>query len=185
MEQLTSSKLGKEKDKAVYRHFVYLTYIQSTSCEMPDWMKHKPESRLLGEKYQQPHDTTVMAESEEELKSQKMTVKKESEKADLKLNVGTTRIMASSPITSWQIEVEKSGSRYRFYFLGLQNHCGWECHREIKGYLLLGKKAMTYLDSILKSRDISLPTKVHIVKAVVFPVVIYRCESWTIKKAEH
>ena len=185
MEQWTGSKLGKEKDKAVYRHFVYLTYIQSTSCEMPDWMKHKPESRLLGEKYQQPHDTTVMAESEEELKNLLMKVKEESEKAGLNLTIQKTKVMASSPITSWQIEVEKSGSRYRFYFLGLQNHCGWECHREIKGCLLLGKKAMTYLDSILKSRDITLPTKVHTVKAMAFPVVMYRCESWAIRKAEH
>ena len=98
MEQLTDSKLGKEKDKAVYCHSVYLTYIQSISCEMPSWIRHKPESRLLGEKYQQPHDTTVMAESEEELKSLLMKVKEESEKVGLKLNIQDTKIVASGPI---------------------------------------------------------------------------------------
>ena len=118
MEQLTDSKLGKEKDKAVYCHSVYLTYIQSISCEMPSWIRHKPESRLLGEKYQQPHDTTVMAESEEELKSQEMTVKKESERADLKLSVGTTEIMVSGPVTSWQIEGEKVEAVTDFIFSG-------------------------------------------------------------------
>ena len=119
-----------------------------------------------------------MKESKEELKSLLMKVKKESEKVGLKLNIQKTKIMASSPFSSWQIRLGKSG---RLYFLGLQNHCS----REIKRHLLLGRKVITNLDSILKSRDITLPTKVHLVKAMVFIVVMYGCESWTVKKAEH
>ena len=126
-----------------------------------------------------------MAESKEELKSLLMKVKEESEKAGLKLSIQKTTIMTSDSITSWQIEGEKNGSSDRFYFLGLQNHFGnGDCSREIKRHLLLGRKAMTNLDSVLKSKDISLPPKVYIVKAMVFPVVMYRCESGTIKKAE-
>ena len=123
-----------------------------------------------------------MAESEEELKSLLMKVKKENEKAFLKLSVQKSKIMASCPITSWQIG--KSGYSDRFYFLGLQNHCGHDCSHEIKRRLLLGRKVMTNLDNILKSRDITLSTKVHLVKAMVFPGVMYGCESWTIRKAE-
>ena len=113
-----------------------------------------------------------------------MKVKQESEKVDLKLNIQKTKIMASGPITSWQIDGGNNGNSERLYFWGLQNHCNGDCSHEIKRHLLLGRKAMTNLDSILKSRDITLLTKVHIVKAV-FPVVMYGCESWTIKKAEH
>ena len=123
-------------------------------------------------------DSTLMAESEEELKSLLMKVKEESEKVGLKLNVQKTKIMASGPITSWQINGE-TVETVKFYFLRLQI-----CSHEIKRHLLLGRKVMTNLDSILKSRDITLPTKVHLVKAMVFPVVMYGCESWTIKKAE-
>ena len=110
-----------------------------------------------------------------------MKVKEESEKVGLKLNIQKTKIMATGPITSWQIDRETVETVSDFIFLGLQNHCRYE----IKRRLLLGRKVMTNLDSILKSRDISLPTKVRLVKAMVFPVVMYGCESWTVKKAEH
>ena len=125
------------------------------------------------------HDTILMAESEEELKSLLMKVKEESEKAGLKLSIQKARIMVSSPITSWQIDRETMET-VRDYFLGFQNHCS----HKLKRQLLLGRKSVTNLDSILKSRDITLPRKVHLVKAMVFPVVIYGCESWIIKKAE-
>ena len=127
-------------------------------------------------------DTTLMAESEEELKSLSMKVKEDSEKVGLKLNIQKTKIMASGPITSWQIDMETVRN---FSFLGSQMTADGDCSHEIKRCLLLGRKAMTNLYSILKSRDITLPTKVHLVKAMVFPVVMYGCESWTIKKVEH
>ena len=123
-----------------------------------------------------------MAESEE-LKSLRMKVKEKSEKVGLKLNIQKTKIMVSGPITSWQIDGE-TVQTVADYFSGLQNHCRWNCSHEIKRRLLLERKVMTNLDSILKSRDITLPTKVRLVKAMVFPVVMYGCESWTIKKAE-
>ena len=130
-------------------------------------------------------DTTLMAESEEELKSLLMKVKEESEKAGLKLNTQKTKIMASGPITSWQIDGEAMETVKDFIFLGSKITAGGDCSHEIKRRLLLGRKVMTNLDSILKSRDIALPTKVHLVKAMVFPVVMFGCESWTIKRAEH
>ena len=126
-----------------------------------------------------------MAESEEELKSFLMKVKEESEKVGLKLNIQKTKIMASGPITSWQIEGETMETVTDFIFLGSKITAGGDYSHEIKRHLLLERKAMTNLDSILKSRDITLPTKVHLVKAMVFPVVRYGCESWTIKKAKH
>ena len=125
-----------------------------------------------------------MAESEE-LKSLLMKVKEESEKVGLKLNIQKTKIMASGPITSWQINGEIVETVADFIFLGSKITADVECSHEIKRHLLLGRKAMTNLDSILKSRDITLPTKVCLVKDMVFPVVRYGCESWTIKKAEH
>ena len=126
-------------------------------------------------------DTTLMAESKEELKSLLMKVKEESEKVGLKLNIQKTKIMASSPITSWQID----GETMRDYFWGGSKiTADGDCSHEIKRHLLLGGKAMTNLDSILKNRDITFPTNVHLVKALVFPVVRYGCKSWTIKKAE-
>ena len=131
-----------------------------------------------------PDDTTLMAESEEELKSLLMKVKEKSEKVGLKLNIQKTKIMASSPITSWQIDGETVETVSDFIFLGSKITADGDCSHEIKRYLLLGRKVMTNLDSILKSRDITLPTKIHLVKAIVFPVVMYRCESWTIKKGE-
>ena len=125
-----------------------------------------------------------MAESEEELKSLLMKVKEESEKFGLKLNIQKTKIMASGPITLWQIEWEIVETVSDFIFEGYKITADGDCNHEIKRCLLLGRKAMTNLDSILKSRDITLSTKVHLVKAMVFPVVMYGCESWTIKKAE-
>ena len=128
--------------------------------------------------------TPLMAESEEELKSLLMKVKEESEKVGLKLNIQKMKIMASGPITSWEIDWETVETVSNFIFLGSKITTDGDCSREIKGRLLLGRKAMTNLDSILKSRDITLPTKVRLVKAMVFPVVMYGCESWTVKKAE-
>ena len=130
-------------------------------------------------------DTTLMAESEEELKSLLMKVKEESEKVGLKLSIQKTKIMASGPITSWQIDGETVETVTDFIFLGSKITADGDCSHEIKRRLLLGRKVMTNLDSILKSRDIIFPTKVHLVKAMVFPVVIHGCESWTIKKPEH
>ena len=129
-------------------------------------------------------DTTLMAESEEELMSLLMKVKEKSEEAGLKLNIQQTKIMASSPVISWQIDGETMETVADFIFLGSKITLGGDCNHEIKRHLLLGRKAMTNLDSILKSRDITLPTKIHIVKAMVFPVVMYECESWTIKRDE-
>ena len=129
-------------------------------------------------------DTTLMAESEEELKSLLMKVKEESEKVDLKLNIQKTKSMASGPITSWQINGETMETVIDFIFLGFKKAANSDCSHEIKRCWFLGRKAMTNLDSILKSRDITLLTSVHIVKVMVFPVVMYGCESWTIKKAE-
>ena len=129
-------------------------------------------------------DTTLMAESEEELMSLLMKVKEKSEEAGLKLNIQQTKIMASSPVISWQIDGETIETVADFIFLGSKITLGGDCNHEIKRHLLLGRKAMTNLDSILKSRDITLPTKIHIVKAMVFPVVMYECESWTIKRDE-
>ena len=125
-----------------------------------------------------------MAESEEELKILLMKVKEESEKVGLKLNIQKSKIMASSPITSWQIDGETMETARDFIFLGSKITTDGDCSHEIKRRLLLGRKVMSYLDSIFKSRDITLPTKVHLVRAMVFQVVMYGCESWTIKKAE-
>ena len=130
-------------------------------------------------------DTILMAESEEELKSLLMKVKVESEKVGLKLSIQKTKIMASSPIISWQIDGETVETVADFIFLGSKITAYGDFSHEIKRCSLLGRKVMTNLDSILKSRDIILPTKVHLVKAMVFPVVMYGCESWTMKKAEH
>ena len=128
-------------------------------------------------------DTTLMAESEAELKSL-LKVKEESEKVGLKLNIQKTKIMASGPITSWEIDGEPVETLSDFIFWGSKITADGDCSHEIKRRFLLGRKAMTNLDSILKSRDSTLPTKVHLVKAMVFPVVMYGCESWTVKKAK-
>ena len=172
MEQQSGSKLGKEYIKAIYCHPAYLTYIQSTSSEMPGWMKHKLESiKTAGRNInnlRNADDTTLMAETEE-LKSLLMKAKEESEKAGLKLNIQKTKIMASGPITSWQIDGQTVETVADFIFLGSKITADGDCSNEIKRHLLLGRKVMTNLEDILKSRDITLPTKVHLVKAVVFP----------------
>ena len=129
-------------------------------------------------------DTTLMAESEEELKSFLMKVKEESEKVGLKLNIQKTKIMASSPITSWERDGETVGTVSNFIYRGSKITADGDCSHEVKRRLLLGRKVMSNLDSMLKSRDITSPTKVSLVKAMVFPVVMYGCESWTVKKAE-
>ena len=152
---------------------------------MLGWMNHRLESRFLGEistnsDMQMNH---LIVESKEELKSL-LRVKERSEKAGLKLSIQKNQIMASSTITSWQIEGEKVEAVTNLIFLGSKITAGSDCSHEIKRRLLLGRRATTNLDSILKSRNVALLTKVHIVKAVFFPVVMYRCESWTIKKAE-
>ena len=190
MEQQTGFVLGKEYVKTVYCHPAYLTYMQRTSCEMPGWMKHEAHAgiKIAGRNINNlryAEDTTLMAESEEELKSLLMKVKEKSEKVGLKLNIQKTKIMASGPITSWQIDGETVETVSDFIFWGSKITAEGDCSHEIKRRLLLGRKVITYLDSILKSRDITLPTKVHLVKAMVFPVVMYGCESWTVRKAEH
>ena len=155
---------------------------------MLGWMKHKLKSRFLGERniniLRYADDTTLMAESEE-LKSLLMKVKEESENVDLKLNIQKTKIMASGPITSWQIDGKTMETVTDFILESYKITADGTCSHEIKRRLLLGRTVMTKLDSILKSRGITLPTKVHVVKAIVFPVVMYGCKSWTIKKAEH
>ena len=181
MEQRTGSKLGK----AVHCHPAYLTYMQSRRNAGLE--EAQAGIKIAGRNINNlryADDTTLMAESEEELKSLLMKVKEESERASLKLNIQKTKIMASGLITSGQIDGETMETMTDFIFLGSKITADDDCSHEIKRCLLLGRKCMTNLDSILKSRDIALPTKVHLVKAMVFPVVMYGCESWTIKKAE-
>ena len=185
MEQQTGSKSGKKYVKAVYCHPAYLTSMQSTSIETQGWIQAQAGIKIAGRNINNlryANDTTLTAESEEELKS--LLMKGESEKAGLKLNIQKTKIMASSPISSWKIDGETMEIVRDFSFLGSKITADGDCSHEIKRRLLLGRNAMTNLDSILKSRDITWPTKVCLVKAMVFPVVMYGCESWTIKKAE-
>ena len=188
MEQQTGSRLLKEYIKAVYYHPAYLMYMHSTSWEMLVWMKHKLESRSLGEisitSDRQMTTTTLMAEIKEELKSLLMKVKEESEKVCFKFSVHKTMITASGPTSSCQIDGETMETMRDFHFWVSKITADGDYSREIKRCLLLGRKIMTLLDSILKSRDITLPTKARLVKAVVFPVVVYGCESWTIKKSD-
>ena len=146
-------------------------------------MRHKLESRNINN-LRYADDTTLMPESEEELKSLLMKVKEESEKVGIKLNIQKIKIMASFSITSWEIDGETVETVSDFIFLGSKITADGDCSHEIKRCLLLGWKVMTNLESILKSRDITLPIKVCLVKAMVFPVVMYGCESWTIKKAD-
>ena len=154
---------------------------------MLHWKKHKLEIKIDGRHINHLRyvdDTTLMAESEEELKSLLMKVKEESKKVGLKLNIQKTKIMASGPITSWERDGETVETVSDFMFLGSKITADGDCSHEIKRCLPLGRKVMINLDSIFKSRDITLPTKVRQVKAMVFPVVMYGCESWTVKKAE-
>ena len=153
---------------------------------MLGWVKEQARIKIAGRNINNlryADDTTLMAESEEELKSPLMKVEEESEKVGLKLNIQKTKIMASGPITSWQTDGETVGTVTDFIFWGSKITADGDCSHEIKRHLLLGSKVMTNLDSILKRRDITLPTKVRLVKAVVFPVVTCGCESWTVKKA--
>ena len=185
MEQRTGSKSGKKYIKAVYCHPVYLTYMQSTPCKMLELDEAQAGIKIAGRNINNlryADDTTLMAESEEELKSLLMKVKEESEKDGLKLNIEKNKIMLSGPITSWQIDGETMETVTDFIFLGSKISAVGDCSHEIKRCLFLGRKAMTNLDSILKSRDNTLLTKVHLVKAMVFPVIMYGCESWTIRK---
>ena len=162
MEQQSGSKSGKEYIKAVYCHPAYLTYMQSTSWEMLGWMNEEQAGiKISGRNINNlryANDTTLMAESKKDLKSLLMKVKEESEKAGLKLNIQKTKIMASGPITSWQIDGETMEMLRDFIFLGSKIAADGDCSHEIKRCLLLGRKAMTNLDSILKSRVITLPT---------------------------
>ena len=171
----------------MYCHPAYLTSMQSTSCEILSWMNQQGGIKIAGKNINNRRyvdDTTLMAESEEELKTLLVKVKEEIEKAGLKLNI-QKKIMASSPISSWQVDGETMETLIEFIFLGFKITADGDRSHEIKRHLLLGRKAMTSLDSILKSRDITLLTKVCLVKAMVFSVVMYGYESWTIKKAEH
>ena len=156
---------------------------------MPGWIKHKLESRLSGEisitSLRYAGDSTLMAESKEELRRVLMKGKEKSEKVGLKLNIQKTKIMASSHITSWEIDGETMETVIDFILGGSKITADGDCSHEIKRHLLLGRKAMTNIGSILRSRDITLPTKVHLVKAMFFPTVMYGCEIWTVKKAEH
>ena len=157
---------------------------------MPGEMKLKLESRIKiarrnSNKLSYAEDTTLMAENEEEIKSLLMKVKEESEKVGLKLNIQKRKIMAPGPITSWQIDGEAMETVADLIFLGSKITADSDFSHEIKRRLFLGRKAMKNLDSIFKIRDITLPRSVHLLKAMVFPVVMYGCESWTIKKAEH
>ena len=179
MEQWAGSKSGKEYVKAVQCHPAYLNYMQSTSWEMSGWMKHKLESRLPGEIsiISDMQMTSPVWQKVKNLKSSLMKVKEESEKTGLKLNIQKTKNMASSPITSWQIDGETVETVADFTFLGSKITVNGDWRHEIKRHLLLGRKAMTNLDNLLKSRDINLPTKACLVKTMVFPVVMYGCES--------
>ena len=180
MEQRTASKVGNIK--AVYCHPACLTYMQSPRLE-----EAQAGIKITGRNFNNlryTDDTTLMTESKEELKRLLMKVKEESEKAGLKLNIQKTKIITSGPIISWQIDREKVETMTDFIFLGSKITADSDCSHKIKRHLLLGRKAMKNLDSVRKSRDIILPTKVHIVKAMVFPVVMYGCESWTTNIAE-
>ena len=159
---------------------LYTEYIMRNAGLDESQVGIKTDGRNIDLRYAE--DTTLMAENEEQLKSLLMRVKDESEKADLKPNIQKTKIMASGPIISRETDGETVAN---FILGGSKITADGECSHEIKGRLLLGRKVTTNLDSILKSRDITLPTKVHLVKAMVFPVVIYGCESWTIRKIEH
>ena len=182
-EQQTGSKLGKEYNKAVYYHPVHLTSMYA-KCQAGLSQAGINMARRNINNIRYSDDTTLMAESKEELKCLLMKVKEESEKAVLKLNFQKMKIMASGSITSWQIDGEKMETVTDFIFLGSKITLDNDCSHEIKGLLLAGRKAMTNLESILKTREFALLTKVHIVKAMVFPLDIYGCESWTLNKAE-
>ena len=175
MEQETSSKSGKVYIKAVYCHPAYLMYAEYI-MRNAGLEEVQAGIKIAGRNinnFRYADDTTLMAESDEQLKSLLMKVKEETEKVGLKLNIQKTKIMASGPITSWEIDGETVETGSGFIFLGPQITVDGDCSHEIKRHLLLGRKVMTNLDSIFKSRDITLPTKTHLIKAMGFPVVIY------------
>ena len=174
--------MGKEYVKAVYCHPTYLTYMRNAGLDEAQAGIKIVRRNINNLRY--TDDTTLMAESEEELKSFLMKVKEESEKASLKLNIHKTKIMASNPITSWQIDRETMETVRDFIFLVSKITADGDCSHKIKRHLLLGRNAMTNTDRILKSRDITLLTKVYLVKTMVFAVVTYACESWTLKNVE-
>jgi len=180
-------KIGKGVCQGYILSPTYLNSMQSTSHKMLGWMTYNQVSRLSGEiinNLRYTEDTTLVAESKEELKSLLMRLKEESERTGLNLNIQKTKITESGPMTSEQIDGEKMETVIDFTFLASKITSDGDCRHETKRLLLLGRKAVTNLYSILKSRDITLPTKVHIVKNTIFPIVMYRCESWNIKKAE-
>ena len=181
MKQWAGSKLGKEYVKAVYCHPAYLTYMQQ-NARLDETQAGIKIARGNISYIRYVYETTLIAENEEELES--LLLKEENEKAGLKLNIQKTKIMTAGPITSWPIDGETVETVTDFIFLGTKFTEEGDCSHEIKRCLLLGRKVMTNLDSIFKSRHITLPTKVHLVKAMVFPVVMYGCDSWTVKKAE-
>ena len=183
MEQQTGSKLGKEYVKAIYGHTAYLICMQNAKLDEAQAGIKISGRNINNLRY--AYDIILMAEGKEELKSLLMKVKEESEKVRLKLNIQKTKIMASGPITSWQMDGEAIETVTDFIFLGSKITADGDCSHEIKRCLLLGRKAMANLDSILKNRGIAVQTKVHLVKVVVFPIVVYGCESWTMKKTEH
>ena len=183
MEQQTGSKLGKEYVKAIYGHTAYLICMQNAKLDEAQAGIKISGRNINTLRY--AYDIILMAEGKEELKSLLMKVKEESEKVRLKLNIQKTKIMASGPITSWQMDGEAIETVTDFIFLGSKITADGDCSHEIKRCLLLGRKAMANLDSILKNRGIAVQTKVHLVKVVVFPIVVYGCESWTMKKTEH
>ena len=179
-------QIGERVHQAVYCHPAYLTYMQSKYLMRNAGLEEAQAGiKIAGRNMNNlryADDTTLMAESEEELKSRLMKVKVESEKVGLKLNIQETKIMASGPITSWEIDGETVETVSDFIFSDSKITADSDCSHEIKRRFLLGRKITTNLDSIFKSRDITLPTKVRLVKAMVFPVVMYGCESWTVKK---
>ena len=185
MEKWTGSKLGKEYVKAVYCHPAYLTYMQS-ECKMPGWMKVQQESRLPWE-ISTTSDMQMILLYWQKVKRTKepLKVKRVEWKSCLKLNNQKTKIKASSPTTLWQIDEENVRTVTDFIFTHSKITVDGDCSHKIKRCLLLWRKSMTNLDSVLKSRDNTLPTKAHTVKAMSFPVVMCKCESWTIKKAKH
>ena len=186
MEQWTGSKLGKEYVKAVLSPCLYNLYAEyiMQNAGLDEALAGIKITRRSINNLRYADDTTRITESKKELKSLLLKVKEESEKVGLKLNMQKTKIIASGPITSWQIDGETMETVIDFIFLGSKITADGDCRQEIKRRLLLGWKAMTNVDSVLKSKDITLPRKIGLVKAMVFPEVIYGCESWSIKKAE-
>ena len=186
MEQQTGSKYGKEYVKVVLSPCIFNLYAKYImwNARLDEAQAGIKISRRNINNLRYADDTTLMAESEEALKSLLMKVKEESEKVGLKLNVQKTKIMASGPIISWQIEEETMETVTDFILGGSKITVDGDCSHEIKRHLFLGRKTMTNLDRILISRNFTLPTKIHLVRVLVFPVVMYGCESWTVKKAE-